>query len=246
MKRILSIVLSVLLAVLCSSAASAKTVEDLRDAVGMSIIGFSATDTNGNTVTSAIIANTTMTVINEWATWCGPCVSEMPHFQTMHEYYSATPEDDVQILGSIYVSGSCTPASAAAFLQQNGYTWTNVVEDSVLAAVFNNSNAIPNTIIVDRHGIVRDMYTGSFPSANALQSYITTWYETLLAEEGSVMPGDVDGNGVLTVTDALSIMRMAIGVIDVADIAAADYDGDGNITVTDAILVLRVSMGIAQ
>lgn len=246
MRFIGSIIIAVLLA-LTSCVCYAEANEDMRNAVGMSVIGFSALDTNGNTVTSDIIADTTMTVINEWATWCGPCVNEMPHFQTMHEYYSSTPEGDVQILGCIYVSGDCTPASAKQFLEQHGYTWTNVVEDSVLGAVFNNSSSIPNTIIVDRNGIVRDMHTGSFSSAAQLQSYIESWYETLHAEESEepIMPGDIDGDGMLSVSDALSIMRMAIGVMDIPDMEVADFDGSGNVDITDAVLVLRNAMGIS-
>ena len=245
MKRFFPIILAVLFAVFSVSAVYAKTEDNLRDAVGMSIINFNALDTNGNTVTGDFVTHATMTVVNEWATWCGPCVNEMPHFQAMHEYYSATPEADVQILGSVYVSGSCTPASAKAFLEQNGYTWTNVIEDSVLADVFNNSNSIPNTIIVDRHGIVRDMTVGSFPSQAALQNYIEGWYEILHAEEGDAIPGDVDGDGVLTVSDALFIMRAAMGVITLDNDAVADVNGNGTVEVSDAMIVLRAAMGLA-
>ncbi len=229
----------------CVSATAAVHETETRNAVGMSIMGFSAQELHGGTVTSDIIPQTTMTVVNEWATWCGPCVSEMPHFQTMHEYYSSTPEADVQILGSVYVSGSCTPQSALQFVDNNGYTWPNVVEDNVLAAVFNNSNAIPNTIIVDSNGIVRDMHTGSFSSATQLQNYIETWLETLEAEEPGFIPGDVDDNGEITVADALLIMRAAMSIAELQNEAAADMNGNGIIEVTDAIMVLRIAMGIA-
>ena len=246
MKKILSaLLIASLMLFTCVSATAAVQKAETRDAVGMSIMGFSATELHGGTVTSDIIPECTMTVINEWATWCGPCVSEMPHFQTMHEYYSSTPEADVQILGSVYISNSCTPASALQFVDSNGYTWPNVIEDNVLAAVFNNSNAIPNTIIVDRNGIVRDMHTGSFSSATQLQNYIETWLETLEAEEPGFIPGDVDDNGEITVADALLIMRAAMSIAELQNEAAADMNGNGIIEVTDAIMVLRIEMGIA-
>ena len=180
MKKTASIILAALLALFSFTAAFAEIHTDsLNNTIGMTISGMNATDIHGGTVTDEFFGNAVVTVINEWATWCGPCVSEMPHFQTMHEYYSETPEADVQILGSIYISSSCTPQSALQFLESNGYTWTNVIEDDALATIFNNSNSIPNTIIVDRHGVIRDALTGSFSSASQLQNMIETWHPYL-------------------------------------------------------------------
>lgn len=64
---------------------------------------------------------------------------------------------------------------------------------------------------------------------------------------GSVLIGDVNGDGTLTGSDALIILRCAMGIIQLSgdSLAAADYDGDGRITATDALIVLRISMGIS-
>lgn len=245
MKRFLAIICAVLVAAVMLVPVSA---EQTKDAVGMNVSNFSGLDLlTGEPVNGAMLSNAVCNVINEWATWCGPCVSEMPHFQTMHEHYSATPEADVQIFGSVYYSNSCNATSAAQFLTNNGYTWPNIGEDSVLAAVFNNSNAIPNTIIVDRHGVVRDMTTGSFSSQAQLESYINGWYETLLAEEGPIeqsVPGDIDGDGIVSSDDALSILRMALNLIECPNTAAADYDGDGSVTSNDALAALRSALNL--
>ena len=248
MKKILAILCAALLAAITVFPATA---EGTKDAVGMNVSNFSGTDLlTGEPVTGAMLGNAVCTVINEWATWCAPCVNEMPHFKAMHEYYSSTPELDVQIIGSVYYSNGCTASTAAAFLSQNGYNWPNIGEDSVLAAVFNNSNAIPNTIIVDRHGVVRHMTTGSFPSAAALQSYIEGWYETLLAEEGPIAPpepvlGDADGNGAVEITDALMTLRFAMGLIaSVPGADMIDVNGDGIVDVSDALGILRLAMGL--
>ena len=53
--------------------------------------------------------------------------------------------------------------------------------------------------------------------------------------------GDIDKDGEITVSDALSALRMA-AVIDQAD-ETADVDGDGQITVNDALQLLRCSVG---
>ncbi len=248
MKKYLAIVCVLLLTAAVLVPVSA---EGTRDAVGMNVSNFSGTDLlTGQPVNGAMLGNAVCNVINEWATWCGPCVNEMPHFKAMHEYYSATPELDVQIFGSVYYSNGCNATTAAQFLSQNGYNWPNIGEDNVLAAVFNNSNAIPNTIIVDRHGVVRDMTTGSFPSADALQSYIEGWYETLLAEEGPIAPpepvmGDADGNGTVEIGDALMVLRLSMGLIgSVPGQGLLDVNGDDVVDLSDALIILRIAMGL--
>lgn len=246
MKKIIALAMSAILVLSSFGAVFAKTDDGSRNAVGMSVAGFSTQDLYGNAVTSDILDDVVCTVINEWATWCSPCVSEMPHFQAIHEHYSATPEADVQIIGAVYFSGSCTPASALQFLESNGYTWTNVREDSILANAFNTSEYIPSTMIVDRHGVVRDHMEGSFSSSAQLQSYIDGWYQTLLEEEGGpvTIPGDMNGSGAIELTDAIIALRMTLGLIEVDNLEAGDLNGNGSIDVSDAVQILRISMGL--
>ena len=58
--------------------------------------------------------------------------------------------------------------------------------------------------------------------------------------------GDVDGDGEITMTDALTMLRIAMGIIQPTDeqIAHADLDGDGVISTTEALMVMRVAMGM--
>ena len=62
-----------------------------------------------------------------------------------------------------------------------------------------------------------------------------------------VLPGDVNGDGAVDVTDATLIIRYSLDLIsDDNDfiVDAADYNMDGHIEVGDAILVIRFSMGL--
>lgn len=74
-------------------------------------------------------------------------------------------------------------------------------------------------------------------------------YNELIARfgEAQTVPGDVDGNGTVTVSDAIMALRAAMQLteLDEAGTAAADMDGSGSITVSDAIMILRTAMGIA-
>ena len=64
---------------------------------------------------------------------------------------------------------------------------------------------------------------------------------------GETLPGDVDGDGEVTVSDALLVMRYAMGIIsELPHIENADMDGSGVIDVSDALLIMRMSMGLAE
>ena len=64
------------------------------------------------------------------------------------------------------------------------------------------------------------------------------------AQEPEIIPGDYDGNGSVTVEDAIMILRAAMDLSEPApeNLAACDFDGDGQITVTDAVLTLRAAV----
>ena len=56
--------------------------------------------------------------------------------------------------------------------------------------------------------------------------------------------GDVDGDGIVTVSDALLAMRGAMGTITLtaSQLAHADLDGDGTVTASDALAIMRMAM----
>lgn len=62
----------------------------------VSDISFTTTDREGNEYTDAIFAEYTLTVLNFWEPWCGPCVGEMPALQKLSETYA---DKGVLILG---------------------------------------------------------------------------------------------------------------------------------------------------
>ena len=60
------------------------------------------------------------------------------------------------------------------------------------------------------------------------------------------MLGDVDGDGNVSMADALTILRMAMDILPVENQQIADVDGDGFITSMDALLALRFAIHIEQ
>lgn len=57
--------------------------------------------------------------------------------------------------------------------------------------------------------------------------------------------GDADGNGQVTVTDGVNVLRTAAGLSQTCRLAICDMDGSGAVTVTDGVNVLRSVAGLA-
>src|SRR5262245_52846282 len=56
--------------------------------------------------------------------------------------------------------------------------------------------------------------------------------------------GDADGDGAVTTTDGVRILRLAAGLDDGCPTTGCDVDGDGEVSVTDAVLALRRAAGL--
>jgi thiol-disulfide isomerase/thioredoxin len=87
-------------------------------------------------------------LIDIWATWCGPCLAELPNLQKLYEQVKG--RDDVQILT---FNTDSDPGAIGPFLKDKGYTFpvlpvvnTAEIEDRV------NEEGIPQNWIVDRNG----------------------------------------------------------------------------------------------
>lgn len=118
------------------------------------IINFSMTDINGNDVDVVDeFAKHDITIIDFWASWCGPCVHEMPNLVKIYNEYKNKG------LGIVGVS-----------LDEDKRQWQNAVNSMNMTWIqlsdlqgWNNSaaqkygiQAIPFTIIVDKNGNVLD------------------------------------------------------------------------------------------
>lgn len=62
------------------------------------ILTFSATTTDGETLTSDCLADSKLTMINVWATYCNPCLAEMPDLGEIAAEYD---KSEFQILGIV-------------------------------------------------------------------------------------------------------------------------------------------------
>ena len=178
MKKLLSVLLAAALLLLALPSGARVEALPVRDGFGTDISGFSAFDLYGSQVDGSVLNNADMTIINFWATWSGNCTSLLNYLSVLMQHYGSSYAS-VHLIGVVCESGDCNADTARSYLEEHGYSWANVMPDGVLSSVFSSIGYVPQTLIVDRNGIVRDHIVGGFDSYGALLSYIDRWYSLL-------------------------------------------------------------------
>ncbi len=93
-------------------------------------------------------------VINYWATWCPPCVAEMPSFQKLYDQYQDNPE--VIFLFLTADSGK----RVYTFLNENRFTFPVYRERETVFQELEHTS-IPTTFILNRKGEIKVKKTGA-------------------------------------------------------------------------------------
>ena len=90
-------------------------------------------------------------VLNFWASWCGPCKREMPEFQAAFEELG----EEISFLMVNMTDGSReTVDTAAAFLEEAGYTFPVYYDRDMDAASAYGAYSLPTTYFIDAEGFV--------------------------------------------------------------------------------------------
>ncbi len=93
-------------------------------------------------------------LVNFWATWCGPCLQEMPHLNRLHDRYRAS---GFVLLG---VNIDDDPRAATALAIKLGLRFPVLLDtDKKVSRVYDMS-AMPATLLIDRDGRVRHIHRG--------------------------------------------------------------------------------------
>jgi peroxiredoxin len=91
-------------------------------------------------------------VLNFWATWCPPCVQEMPGLLALHH--------DRPDLAIVAVSIDQDPDAYNRFLIRRQVDFTTVRDPGQTAAKLYHTEGWPETYIIDRKGIIRRKIVG--------------------------------------------------------------------------------------
>ena len=112
-------------------------------------------------------------VLNFWASWCGPCQMEMPHFEKAYLDLG----EDVQFLMVNMTSGRETLKSAQDFLAETGYTFPVLFDLDLDAAYTYGAYSLPMTVFIDTQGNVQDVAIGAIDEATLLSKIALIYTE---------------------------------------------------------------------
>ncbi len=95
-------------------------------------------------------------VVNFWATWCPPCLVEMP---VLNELYGAYKDQGVEVLGlSLDEEGL---SITQPFVEKLGVTYPILESDRKTYQAYGNVLTIPHTFVVDREGTVTKRFVNN-------------------------------------------------------------------------------------
>ncbi len=131
------------------------------------LISFEGQDTEGNIISSSILSESKLTMVNVWATYCNPCLREMPGLGELAKEYDP---GDFQIIGIISDVQEGAPEKALEYavglIEQTGADYPHLLlNESLYRALLTEVNAVPTTFFLDENGAVLDVVVGSMEKA---------------------------------------------------------------------------------
>jgi peroxiredoxin len=95
-------------------------------------------------------------LLNFWATWCAPCVSEMPELNALYRQYG--DEKDFVVVG---VNLREQPAEVASFARKRDIAFPLLLDrDGHVTGRDYRVRTLPASVIIDREGQIRDSWSG--------------------------------------------------------------------------------------
>jgi cytochrome c biogenesis protein CcmG/thiol:disulfide interchange protein DsbE len=114
---------------------------------------FTRADLNGNPIHLADYRGKVV-LLNFWATWCGPCLAEIPVFARWQKQYGP---QGLQVLG---VSMDDDQKPVQHFLQKTPLDYPVIMGDTALAKLYGGVLGLPLTYLINPQGKVEGRYLG--------------------------------------------------------------------------------------
>ncbi|RMF25343.1 MAG: TlpA family protein disulfide reductase [Deltaproteobacteria bacterium] len=123
-------------------------------------------------------------LLNLWATWCPPCIAEMPVLNRLAEKYGPR---GVVVLG---VAGDDDPEAVRRFVDQRGVKFEVLLDPGGAVGTQYGITGYPETFLVDREGRLREKFIGPLPAVGDEPApEITGALEALIGERERLAAG---------------------------------------------------------
>ncbi len=130
---------------------------------GDSQIVFTCQDMNGNSVSETVFSESKLTMVNVWATYCNPCLREMPGLGELAGEYETGEFQIIGIISDVMEGAdAATMDNAAALIEMTGASYTHLLlNESVYYALLTGVTAVPTTFFVNENGEMVDTVIGA-------------------------------------------------------------------------------------
>ncbi len=128
-------------------------------------LDFQVTDLSGETL-SLTQYRGQVVLLDFWATWCGPCIAEMPNIKATYTKYK---NQKFEIIG---ISLDNSPAPLEAYIVSEGITWRQYWDSGAKITQLYNVRAIPSTFLIDGSGIIRKVNLRGIALENAVAELV--------------------------------------------------------------------------
>jgi len=154
-----TLVVSIALGALAWAAGTLVLTAEREDAAGLPSARFTALD--GEPLELESFSGKPI-VVNLWATWCPPCIREMPVLRDAQQ-----KNKDITF---VFINQGESHATVSAFLQSRGLALSNVALDPTMTAMRDwNAGALPTTVFLDATGRIADSRIGELSAATLSQ-----------------------------------------------------------------------------
>ncbi|MEW5798479.1 MAG: TlpA disulfide reductase family protein [Bacteroidota bacterium] len=114
-------------------------------------------DETGKQVSFAEVAKGKPVLINFWATWCGPCIKEMPDLVLLSEEYKAKGG---LVIGVSVDKDSDVLTLVSDFTKEKNVKYPIVIDNGDLENAFGGLRGIPTTFYIDKNGKIAKKLVG--------------------------------------------------------------------------------------
>ena len=94
-------------------------------------------------------------IVDFWATWCPPCIEELPHFKELYTQYKGK---GFEMIGIALDEGGS--GAVKSFVKEHGVTYSIAMGTPDLIQNFSGILGIPTTFIIDKNGMIAHKLIG--------------------------------------------------------------------------------------